>query len=178
MCRCKDSIQFNRGGLTECDGIQYVFEPMIRPFYKYTSSTGWIWKDHKKRVAVACVEAFVHYTYHKSNRKMIVTDLQGIYGLNHYNFGRSRYILSEPAVCSKKRLYGPSDKGQEGIEKFFANHVCNGFCIRYGRGKWKCPQTSVCSFESATSNSTEEGPTKMMPSSETQLVIHAGSNHV
>ena len=79
FCHSKDSITFNKGNLCSLDGIRYLFEPMIQPYFKYTNNTGWILKDPSKRVTIECLEAFCHFTYHNSDRNMIVCDLQGVY---------------------------------------------------------------------------------------------------
>jgi hypothetical protein len=168
FCQSKDSITFNRGALTTLDGIQYLFEPIIQPYYKYTSNNGWILKDPSKRKVIECIEAFCHFTYHSSDRNMIVCDLQGVYKLNRFTFTRSHYRLTDPAICSSRRLYGPTDMGQKGISSFFANHTCNQFCEKYGKGKWKRPRTATCYFASATSSAV--GHTSMMSSSDAHLL--------
>ena len=168
FCHSKDSITFSRGNLTTHDGIQYLFEPMITPYYKYTNNAGWILNDPSKRVVVECLEAFCHFTYHSSDRSMIVCDLQGLYKLNRFTFTRSHYRLTDPAISSSRRLYGPSDMGQKGIVSFFAKHTCNQFCEKYGKGQWKRPKNAICYFASA--NSTEMGHTSMMSSSDAYLL--------
>lgn len=168
FCQMKDSIAFNKGNLVVLHGTTYLFEPIIEPYYKYTNNAGWILNDPSKRKVIECLEAFCHFTYHSSDRNMIVCDLQGIYKLNRFLFTKSHYRLTDPAICSSRRLYGPTDMGQKGIASFFAKHRCNQFCEKYGKGKWKRPRTAICYFASA--DSTEMGHTSMMASSDAHLL--------
>ena len=100
---------------------------------------------------------------------MIVCDLQGVYKVNHFAFIRSHYRLTDPAICSSRRLYGLTDMGQKGIVSFFANHTCNQFCEKYGKGQWKRPRDAICYFASANSDN-EMGHTSMMSSSNAHLL--------
>jgi Alpha-kinase family len=166
MVQSKDMIQFNRGDITMYRGTKFIFEPLIQPFYKYTSNIGWIWKDDGKRTSIECLEAFCHYTYHKSGGNMIVCDLQGLYKVNWFAFFKSRYVLTDPAICSRPRSYGPTDMGEKGIESFFANHKCNKFCQRYGNGRWSRPRTPRYWFDRSNN-----GHTSMMSSSDAYLLF-------
>jgi hypothetical protein len=66
---------------------------------------------------------------------MIVCDLQGRHRFNKYNRGKSRFELTDPAICSRRRLYGPTDLGEKGIESFFHHHSCNRYC----QDQWQSP---------------------------------------
>ena len=106
--------------------IKYLVKPLIRHYDKYTSNTGWIGNTNNWQVR--CMEAFTHYTYHESGGQLIVCDIQGRYKHTRYSKDKSRFELSDPAICSRRRLYGPTDLGEKGIDSFFSNHVCNEFC--------------------------------------------------
>ena len=54
-----------------------------------------------------------------------------------------RFELTDVAICSKSRLYGPTDLGEKGIDTFFSNHVCNKFC----GSNWKKPRAPRQWFE-------------------------------
>lgn len=78
--------------------------------------------------------SFCHFTYHKSQGKLLVVDLQGVRLDDSYE-------LTDPAIHSQEGgRYGDLDLGQIGIEAFFATHKCTGLCqsfvkpsrIRYG----------------------------------------------
>jgi hypothetical protein len=70
-------------------------------------------------------EAFVHYTYVRSKKQLMVTDIQGV-----------DYQLCDPEIASSG-LTDPKDDSlffcignlsTEAIGNFFANHSCNKFC--------------------------------------------------
>jgi hypothetical protein len=173
LVQSKDMIQFNRGCIQMDGPTKYIIEPLIQPFYKYTNNNGWIRKENAARTSIECLEAFCHYTYHISGGSMIVCDLQGVYKMYRRAFHRSRYMLTDPAICSDTRIYGPTDMGEKGIESFFASHTCNKFCQRYGKGRWSRPHTPP-TFWFHRSNI---GHTCMMSSSDTFLLLANNAAH-
>ena len=40
-------------------------------------------------------------------------------------YRKCRFELTDPAICSRARDYGPTDLGEKGIQSFFKTHVCN-----------------------------------------------------
>jgi hypothetical protein len=110
----------------------YLIEPRINAFVKFTSNTGTIL--HQR--AGEAMEAFTHFCYHKTGGKLIVCDLQGRYKPMKKKFNKkkncheekSRYELTDLAISSRNRGYGPTDMGEKGIEQFFFHHVCNRYC--------------------------------------------------
>mmetsp|Transcript_49303 Transcript_49303/g.139591 ORF Transcript_49303/g.139591 Transcript_49303/m.139591 type:complete len:101 (+) Transcript_49303:660-962(+) len=54
---------------------------------------------------------------------------------------KNRYELTDPAISSRKRLYGPTDLGEKGMETFFSNHRCNEYCNTDKR--WSRPRNPV-----------------------------------
>lgn len=124
----KGSIHFSNRG------IQYLVEPLIRYYEKFTSNSGWIGSNTDWEVR--CMEAFSHFSYHASGGRLIVCDIQGRYRRNSYSKAKSRFELTDPAICSRSRSFGPTDLGEKGIDSFFANHVCNEFC----QGHWQQPR--------------------------------------
>uniref|UniRef100_A0A7S2Y4J4 Alpha-type protein kinase domain-containing protein n=1 Tax=Entomoneis paludosa TaxID=265537 RepID=A0A7S2Y4J4_9STRA len=129
------SVQTNRH-----TGMSYLVEPLIRYFEKFTSNNGWIASEDDVGWAVLAMEAFSHFTYHRSGGQMIVCDLQGRYRYDRYNSNRCRFELTDVAICSRQRRYGVTDLGEKGIESFFANHYCNEFCHSNGH-HWSSPRT-------------------------------------
>jgi len=117
-------------------GKKYLVEPLIRYFKKFTSNNGWISDDGSW--TSEAMEAFSHFTYHRSGGNLIVCDLQGRYKYNKFNPSKSRFELTDVAICSRGRTYGPTDLGEKGIDSFFANHVCNRFCGV--TGNWQRPR--------------------------------------
>lgn len=82
-------------------------------------------------------QAFSHFSYLYSGRKMMVCDLQGV--LSNTN-GSSIFELTDPVIHYKstsghKQVYGRTDRGHKGINQFFVTHKCSEICrylIRYG----------------------------------------------
>jgi len=123
FCEKGKEIVVNSGTIhTSRSGIKYLVEPFIPKYEKFTSNNGYI--ADTKTVRVRCMEAFTHYSYHHTGGEMIVCDLQGRYKKKK----NRRFELSDPAICSRRRQYGPTDLGEKGIDSFFANHRCNEFC--------------------------------------------------
>ncbi|XP_038062567.1 alpha-protein kinase 1-like [Patiria miniata] len=88
-------------------------------YVKFNSNFGYL-----GRADIATPAAFSHFTYHESEGKVLVCDLQGVRS-------SSRYMFTDPAVNSsstKLGLYGSTDLGKAGIVKFFLKHRCNELC--------------------------------------------------
>ena len=128
ICPHGHEILITRGSVKKVNGEKYLVEPLIRYFTKFTSNNGWIASEDEEGWHVLLMEAFSHYTYHRSGGYLIVCDLQGRYRYDRYNSQRCRFELTDPAICSRSRKYGPTDMGEKGIDTFFHNHVCNQFC--------------------------------------------------
>jgi Alpha-kinase family len=140
MCESGKEILMTKGDIMELGSTKYLVEPLIRYFTKFTSNNGWIASVDDEGWEVLAMEAFSHYTYHRSGGQLIVCDLQGRYRSNPYNNKpKSRFELTDPAICSRRRMYGPTDLGEKGIESFFANHCCNQFCHADGK-HWSSPR--------------------------------------
>lgn len=135
FCDRGHEILVNRGSIHfSRSGIQYLVEPLIRYFEKYTANNGWI--ADTRGWEVRCMEAFAHFSYHYSGGNLLICDIQGRYRYNRFNTNKSRFELGDPAICSAVRRYGPTDLGEKGIESFFANHTCNEFCQNH----WSRPR--------------------------------------
>ena len=118
FCQEGYEVLVNKGDIHQSNsGIQYLVEPYIRYFEKFTSNSGWI--GDTDYADVRAMAAFSHFTYYMSNGTELVCDLQG----RHRNDRRKRrFELTDPAICSISRKYGPTDLGWDGIESFFANY--------------------------------------------------------
>ena len=149
VCPLGKEILVTRGDVKRTmSGEKYLIEPEIRYYTKFTSNSGWIAPGEGDDGLA--MEAFCHYTYHRSGGSLIVCDLQGRYKKNMYSkkMMKSRFELTDPAICSRARTYGPTDLGEKGIESFFANHCCNKFCNRESR--WQRPRAPTAWFESSS----------------------------
>jgi Alpha-kinase family len=160
-CQQGKEIMITKGSIMG-SAPQRLVEPLIRFFTKFTSNNGWISAD--EGWAGEAMEAFSHYTYHKSGGFLLVCDLQGRYRHDPYDSRRCRFELTDPAICSRNRLYGPTDLGLKGIESFFAHHRCNQFCNSFDCGNrraWAAPKqrriwfgtsSSTCMFASTANH--------------------------
>jgi hypothetical protein len=134
-CDFDKKILISRGAIHKSHaGIKYMIEPLIRDYEKFTSNSGWIRDTSDWQVR--CMAAFTHYSYHESGGQLIICDIQGRYKNDRHDKKKSRFELGDPAICSRHRLYGPTDLGEKGIDSFFSNHVCNEFC----KDNWNRPQ--------------------------------------
>ena len=75
FCANDETILITRGSIHTIGRKKYLVEPLIRGFTKFTSNNGWI-SDSEGWHGEA-MEAFMHYTYHRSGGNLIVCDLQG-----------------------------------------------------------------------------------------------------
>ena len=153
FCRERREIIVSKGDVKNTHrGKTYLVEPLIRDFTKFTSNSGWI--DSGQSWDILAMEAFSHFTYHRSGGMLLVCDLQGRYRKDKFGRGaknKSRFELSDPAICSRKRSYGPTDLGEKGIDSFFCNHVCNQFCNINGR--WQRPRNPRNWFQNCSATS-------------------------
>lgn len=90
-------------------------------FVKYVNNTGDKCEEDNNTADKA--EAFCHYTYQKSERKLAVLDIPD-----------PRYTLFDPEITSEELV---DDDGiyqfctGVAIEPFFNNHKCHKYCARY-----------------------------------------------
>ncbi|XP_046460943.1 CBL-interacting protein kinase 26-like isoform X3 [Daphnia pulex] len=121
-----------------------LIEPMISNFEKFNSNTGWTpeesspWSDK--------MQALSHYSYHSTNRHLLLCDLQG-------GVIENGAVLTDPIIMSSTREYGPTDLGDEGISTFFVYHRCNKFCD----SKWMIPNDKKTYFEKRQGSSMDLG---------------------
>mmetsp|Transcript_42519 Transcript_42519/g.83595 ORF Transcript_42519/g.83595 Transcript_42519/m.83595 type:complete len:270 (+) Transcript_42519:227-1036(+) len=132
-----EKILMTKGDVMKKNGIKYLVEPFIRYWTKYTSNNGWICSNEGWQGQA--MEAFSHYSYHRTGGSLIVCDLQGRYRHDARKMKKCRFELTDPAICSRRRSFGPTDLGEKGIHSFFANHRCNHFC-NIGGTRWQRPR--------------------------------------
>ena len=91
----------------------YLLEPYIPgTLQKYTNNYTYV------NESVPLLTAFSHFTYHITEGKYMVTDLQGVDNL-----------LTDPVVHSFDRHFkNQGDLGQQGMLGFFRYHECNKYC--------------------------------------------------
>ena len=152
FCEQGKEILMTKGDIRIIGNKKFLVEPLIRYFTKFTSNNGWIASERDEGWKVLAMEAFCHFTYHRSGGQMIVCDLQGRYRFDRYNRDRCRFELTDPAICSRRRSFGPTDLGEKGIESFFARHQCNKFCHSDGN-YWSSPRCQTNWFVRSSNTS-------------------------
>ena len=106
--------------------VAYVAELVERPgkpvigveqrihgnYVKYNNN--WDWNDERRNTP----QAFSHFTWEESGRKICIVDLQGV---------GDRW--TDPQIHSvDQRGYGKGNMGMRGITAFLNNHRCNAIC--------------------------------------------------
>lgn len=74
-------------------------------------------------------QAFSHFSYECSKGKQLVCDLQGVWNPD------DGFVLTDPVVHyvssrGKRHKNGATDKGLEGVKRFFNTHKCNALCAK------------------------------------------------
>ena len=115
------------------DGSQphyFTYEPYIKKlstsdYIKFTSNFDYLLSGGKydeDQIYNDTCQAFSHFTWVKSGRKLVVCDLQGVKS-------RFKLILTDPAIHYTNILcHGSTNLGMKGIDKFFQVHKCNDIC--------------------------------------------------
>lgn len=68
-----------------------------------------------------CLEAFMHYTYQKSSKSLIIIDMNPF-------ILPMKTLMTDPIIFSKKKKYGSADLGKKAIHHMLKKHVCNRIC--------------------------------------------------
>jgi Alpha-kinase family len=75
------------------------------------------------------LQAFTHFTYLFTNKKVMVCDLQGVY---NDHIVPPTFQLTDPAIhyrsTKREMVFGRTDKGQKGMQLFFSTHKCTPIC--------------------------------------------------
>ncbi|CAM9785669.1 unnamed protein product, partial [Hapterophycus canaliculatus] len=85
-------------------------------------------------------QAFSHFSYFETRRKMLVCDLQGVLSCSAAGEGRAGvFELTDPVIhykskSGRRQVYGRTDLGRKGMDKFFDTHRCNAVCRLLGIG--------------------------------------------
>lgn len=112
------SLRFNTARLAVMeDESVYAIEPFLEGnFVRYSDNVGRLSDDF---VYDPVVHAFSHFTYQFTSSTLIVVDLQGV-----------GQILTDPALHSydPRPLHTTTNLGEDGINHYFATHVCNEVC--------------------------------------------------
>ena len=121
-----DTLSYTKVYLGKLNGEYVTVENFLdgsTPFSKYVNNTGDIYSDGSEFSLKA--ETFVHYTYVKSGKKLMVVDIQG-----------KRYCLCDPEIASADLrdandntiLFCSGNLSYSAIENFKEVNVCNQYC--------------------------------------------------
>jgi hypothetical protein len=74
------------------------------------------------------VQAFSHWTYEATSKRLMVVDCQGC-----FNVGTNKFLLTDPAIhCTALTRFGGTNMGGTGFKNFFKTHRCNAICRGIG----------------------------------------------
>lgn len=91
-------------------------------YTKFNSNLDYVHQEESDDTLSATCQAFSHYTWQKSGKRIIICDLQGVQ-IAH------RVVLTDPAIHYTNVLcHGSTNLGPRGIERFFRVHKCNDIC--------------------------------------------------
>ncbi len=92
----------------------FSVEPYISGDYvKHNNNYGDVEEDSRNTP-----QAFSHFTFEASDRKLLVVDIQGV-----------RDVYTDPQVHSVDgRGFGEGNLGEEGFQRFIESHRCNPIC--------------------------------------------------
>ncbi|XP_022798488.1 alpha-protein kinase vwkA-like [Stylophora pistillata] len=112
-------------GKTDSGEIVSIEEYIDSDFIKYINNNGQVCE---KGTVCDKAQAFVHFTYEKSEGKLIVLDIQG-----------AGYTLYDPEIASLDLLtedgtyqFCPGNLSEIAIKKFFEKHQCKKYCKLLG----------------------------------------------
>ena len=93
-------------------------------YYKFNTNNGWVTPNTD--LPSCTLQAFSHYSWAKSKKKLVICDLQGVVQGN-------KIFLTDPAIhcidyMALQPKTGGSNLGHPGIKKFFFTHKCNEVC--------------------------------------------------
>jgi hypothetical protein len=91
-------------------------------------------------VAEDVPQAFSHFTYRQTRRKMLVCDLQGVLttaGSPHL-FELTDPVIHYSSGTGRSNVFGRTDRGRKGIHDFFRTHRCSALCRALNR-RWLTP---------------------------------------
>lgn len=76
------------------------------------------------------LQAFSHFSYRYTNKKLLVCDLQGIFNTDMVP---PTIELTDPAIHyastkGRRMVFGRTDKGKPGMNTFFRTHKCSKIC--------------------------------------------------
>lgn len=116
-------LEYNKIYFGKCAGECVTIEEFIPgTFDKHINNTGEVCGDEDLDVCQKA-QCFVHYTYERSEKQLMVIDIQGC-----------GYTLFDPEVASEEAssdgeyLFCTGNLSTNAIDSFTNSHICNQFC--------------------------------------------------
>eukprot|EP00999_Lentomonas_sp_LEN2_P001178 NODE_218_length_1877_cov_68.988000_g193_i0.p1 GENE.NODE_218_length_1877_cov_68.988000_g193_i0~~NODE_218_length_1877_cov_68.988000_g193_i0.p1 ORF type:complete len:304 (-),score=60.20 NODE_218_length_1877_cov_68.988000_g193_i0:875-1786(-) len=110
-------IEFHNRLTSDGQRLIMSMEPQLSGDYKkHSNNYGYVSPEDRNTPA-----AFSHWTYHHTNKKMLVCDMQGVDD-----------TYTDPQIHTPELRFGIADMGSDGIHQFFASHKCNAICQHLG----------------------------------------------
>ena len=120
--------------------IYQVERRMQHEWRKWNNNSGGVSLNEYSTI----LQAFSHWTYHVTNARLMVVDLQGV------KVERA-YLLTDPAVhCDDILRFcrTRTNLGIKGMQQFFRTHICSEICTKFNlplMNDWSSDSTSMVS---------------------------------
>ena len=79
-------------------------------------------------------QAFSHFTYRFTKRKLLVCDLQGVLS-SADGFEFTDPVIHFYSKRGRRNVFGRTDRGKKGVNDFFKTHICGSLCRALNR-RW------------------------------------------
>jgi hypothetical protein len=112
-----------------------LVEPLLPgKWLKWSNNYGYVNTQAPGVNRGAVVQAFSHWTYHRSGGAEILVDIQGTHGAKG-----EQYTFTDPAFVTRKGRTSPADMGQAGIERYFNSYNTHWPCAKnqFCKPEWK-----------------------------------------
>eukprot|EP00966_Prymnesium_polylepis_P156445 3614674-Prymnesium_polylepis.1 len=89
-----------------------------------------------REICVADIpQAFSHFTYRYTRRRVLVCDLQGVLSTHPPRFEFTDPVIHFSSRSNRRNVFGRTDRGLKGVHDFFASHKCGPLCRALNR-RW------------------------------------------
>ncbi len=86
----------------------FLVEDFLKGDYRKFNSNQFMINTNTNEV----LNDFSLWTYYKTQHQLMVVDLQGV---KQVKDGKTYFYLTDPAINSVERIFGPTDMGEQGI---------------------------------------------------------------
>ena len=88
------------------------------------------WSESISPIPSYYLQAFSHFSYRFTNKKVMVCDLQGVFNRDTVppTFELTDPVIHYTSKRGRKMVFGRTDKGKKGTQLFFNTHKCSNVC--------------------------------------------------